>query len=197
MTRRKAGFLFATPIDRNGNIWNVVDMDYHRRSIRLPRFDYGSAGAYFVTICTHERAHVFGKIQNDEMILNENGNICMNVWDEIQEYSDNAETDEFIVMPNHVHGIIWIRPPTHGAINPKGAINRAPTTTTMGLGEIVRSYKARVTRQIRLAGSTYGVWQRNYYERIIRNERELHAIRQYIRNNPSKWEFDGDHSSSS
>jgi REP element-mobilizing transposase RayT len=182
--------LFVAPVDRNENKWNVVDMDYHRRSIRLQGFDYSSAGAYFVTICTHERAHVFGEIQNNEMILNENGNICMNVWDEIREYSDNVETDEFIVMPNHVHGIIWIT----GAINPKGAINRAPTI--MGLGEIVRSYKARVTRQIRSAGSTYGVWQRNYHERIIRNEHELDAVQQYIRNNPSKWEFDGDHSSS-
>lgn len=140
-------------------------MDYHRRSIRLQRFDYSSAGAYFLTICTHERAHVFGEIQNDEMILNKNGNICMNVWDEIQEYSENVETDAFIVMPNHVHGIIWIT----------GEINRAPTITP-ALGEIVRSYKARVTRQIRLAGSTYGVWQRNYHERIIRNEDELHAV---------------------
>jgi len=117
---------------------------------------------------------------------NENGDIAKNTWDEIPEYSEYVDTDEFIVMPNHVHGIVWIKD--------QGAINRAPTNTTMTLGEIIRSYKARVTRQIRLAGSTYGVWQRNYHERIIRNEPELNAIRQYIRNNPAKWELDDFHS---
>ena len=164
--------------------------------MRLSRFDYHSVGAYFVTICTHERAHVFGEIKNGEMVLNDSGNIAMNVWDEIPKYSEYVDTDEFIVMPNHVHGIIWIQPANRGVINnnDQGAINCAPTKTPT-LGEIVRTYKARVTYQIRSTGSAYGVWQRNYHERIIRNEHELEAIRQYIRNNPAKWELDGDHSS--
>ncbi len=177
----------------------------HRRSIRLQGYDYTQPGAYFVTICTQTRACLFGAVADGAMRLNNPGQIAKAAWDELSARFPSVRLDAFIVMPNHVHGIIIVgaqfiapqkTPPTIvGAqfIAPsdgfdgtnQGVINPAPT-----LGEMVRAYKAASTRLIRQAGTPDFAWQRNYYEHVIRDEESLDRIRQYILDNPARWTFD-------
>ena len=172
---------------------------HHRRSIRLPGYDYTQPGAYFVTICTHNREPLFGHVVNGEMVLNAWGRIVWEEWfrtAQLRPYEELFE-DEFVVMPNHVHGIIWIvgdnnvgaqrrcAPTKPGGVTPN---NVAPGS----LGAIVRAFKSAVTKRINALRGTPGarVWQRNYYEHIIRNERALNAIRRYIAENPQRWHLD-------
>lgn len=173
----------------------------NRRSTRLRGYDYARAGAYFVTICTKARACLFGEIVDGAMRTNEAGHVVASLWAVIPEHYVNIGIDEFIVMPNHVHGIIFIQPPEivdsfestpEVAATPftsdatlidksvRGAKRNVPT-----LGAVVRAFKARVTRAIGIP-----VWQRNYYEHIIRNDESLKRIRQYIRDNPAHWSLD-------
>ncbi|GAB4577730.1 MAG: transposase [Anaerolineales bacterium] len=170
---------------------------HHRRSIRLKGYDYTQSGAYFVTIVTYQRAHLFGKVVNGVMQLNEWGEIARREWFKTAELRPYVELfdDEFVVMPNHAHGILWIN---DGVV--VGAERRsAPTTNDAiphvdagSLGAIVRAYKSAVTYAINAARQTRGmtVWQRNYYEHIIRNDAELNRIRKYIIENPLKWAKD-------
>lgn len=160
---------------------------HHRRSLRLQKFDYTSAGAYFITICTHQRACVFGQIAAGAMQPSDAGKIVALVWDEIPVNCPTVATDEFVVMPNHIHGIIVID--ASNVTTPHvGARFIAPKT----IGEIVREFKARSTRAVNKTKSIQGVsvWQRNYYEHVIRSESELSAIREYIANNPLQWDLD-------
>lgn len=182
---------------------------HHRRSIRLRGYDYSQAGAYFVTICVQNRACLFGDIADGAIRLNDAGQLIQTRWDELPSHYPGVETDEFEVMPNHVHGIIvltdrvvgaqfiatqFIAPHIGGAIPgkttpgaSKGAMNRAPT-----LGVVVRGFKARVTAAVNGLRGTTGVpvWQRNYYEHIIRNDESLDQIRRYIVDNPMRWALD-------
>ncbi len=171
---------------------------HHRRSIRLPGYDYTQPGAYFVTICTHRRAHLFGRVVDGEMVLNEYGEIVREEWfrtTQMRPYVELFE-DEFVVMPNHVHGIIWIVEPNVGAQRrcaPPKPGGVTPNNVASGsLGAIIRSFKSAVTRRINVLRGTSGarVWQRNYWEHIIRNERALNAIRRYILYNPDRWAWD-------
>ncbi|MDZ4202724.1 MAG: transposase [Gallionella sp.] len=162
---------------------------HHRRSIRLRGYDYSQAGAYFVTLCVHERACLFGAVEGDVVRLNEAGYLVQRLWNQLPEHCSGIELDAFVVMPNHVHGLVLLN--DSGAI-PKGhknlcEVNRAPT-----IGDIVRAYKARCTHGINRLRGTKGlpVWQRNYYEHIIRNESSLQEIREYIANNPAQWAID-------
>ncbi len=169
---------------------------YHRRSIRLKGYDYSEAGAYFVTICTQGRECLFGDIVDGEMRLNDHGEIIEKYWEDLSTHYSCIESDEFVIMPNHFHGIIvivgaqFIAPFDCDTINQnkkQGAINRAPT-----VGEIVRAFKARCTHAINHIRTTPGtsLWQCNYYEHIIRNEEEINRIRKYISENPAKWTED-------
>ncbi len=158
----------------------------HRRSrMRLAGYDYGRAGAYFVTICTEEHRCVFGRIVDDMMVLNDAGRIVNLVWEELQEHHVGVATDAFVIMPNHVHGIVILAPDEipQGA-GEEGAMNRIPT-----LGDVVRGFKARVTIGINRMRSVSGVrvWQRNYYEHVVRGEKDLERVRQYIIENPGRW----------
>lgn len=169
---------------------------HHRRSIRLKGYDYSDAGAYFVTICTQGRECLFGDIVNGEMRLNDAGCMIQNIGNDLPTKYSDIEIDEFVVMPNHFHGIIvivgaqFIAPFDCDAINQnkkqmkKGVMNHAPT-----VGEIMRAFKARCTHAINQIRNTPGVplWQRNYYEHIIRNEEEMNRIREYIIENPMRW----------
>ena len=168
---------------------------HHRRSIRLKDYDYSKAGAYFVTVCVWNRGCLFGEIKDGDMFLNELGDTVMKCWDSIPTHFPHVETDEFIVMPNHAHGIIvlsgvgaqFIAPFRKTTTENQGVMNHAPT-----VGKIVRAFKARCTHMINNVRNTPGlpVWQRNYYEHVIRDEKELDAIREYIRFNPQKWDED-------
>jgi putative transposase len=166
---------------------------HHRRSLRIRGYDYSQGGVYFVTICTRDREYLFGEVVDGEMQLNNVGQMARGVWEELPERFSSVRLDAFIVMPNHVHGIIVV-----GAqfIAPqvvpldrfrKGAINRAPT-----LGEIVRTYKTVSTREIRRIVNPGFAWQRNYYEHVVREEESLNRIRQYVADNPARWAFDSE-----
>jgi putative transposase len=167
---------------------------HHRRSIRLQSYDYGQDGAYFVTICTHERACLFGTVADGEMVLNTCGCLVEEDWNNLPVWRENVELDAFVVMPNHLHGIVVIQ---NDRTNGVGTINRAPTgkfgTMAAGsLSSIVAAYKAGVTRRVnQLRGTPSApVWQRNYYEHIVRDEADLGRIRSYIEANPSRWRED-------
>ncbi len=173
---------------------------HHRRSIRLKEYDYSQPGAYFVTICTHDRACLFGGVVDGEMRLNEFGEMVHECWQAIPDHFPHAMLDEFVIMPNHVHGIISIV--DAAIVDNVGATHASPLKSASSLpprgpkqksiGAIVGSFKSAVTKRINEYRNTPGapVWQRNYYEHIIRNEESLNRIRQYIADNPARWTFD-------
>lgn len=156
-----------------------------RRSIRMPGYDYSREGAYFVTICAYDRGCLFGEIKDGGMQLNEFGKIVGRCWYDLSNHYKNMELDCFVIMPNHIHGIIKIV----GA-----GFKPAPTDvdTNHGLPEIIRALKTFSARKINQIRKNPGmpVWQRNYYEHIIRGEDELNRIREYIINNPAQWDND-------
>ena len=173
----------------------------HRRSIRLKGYDYSQAGAYFVTIVTRNRACLFGNMVHDEVWLNVMGKIVQWTWHDLSNHVRNVQLDAFVVMPNHIHGIIVI---VAGTVVGVGSVRAgsvragsepAPTTAgtrRQGLPEIVRQFKTFSSRRINEHRNTPSVpvWQRNYYEHVIRNGDELNRVREYIVNNPLKWELD-------
>lgn len=170
---------------------------HHRRSIRLQGYDYSQAGAYYITICTQKRACLFGQIVDGEMVLNEYGEIVKTEWLKTSKIRRNITLDEFVIMPNHLHGIIIITEKNEmanivGAIHriaPTNEIQQPPRLQSGSMGAIIGQYKSIITKRINQIRDTPGfsVWQRNYYEHIIRNENELNRIRKYILNNPANW----------
>ena len=174
---------------------------HYRRSIRLPGYDYSSAGAYFVTIVTWQRDCLFGDVVNGEMVLNDLGQIADECWRAIPEHFSNVELGAYIIMPNHAHGIIVIQ--AEELHNEVGAQHcSAPTTLATNenphkinvkpgsLGAIVRSFKSAVSYRINKEHNATGIWQRNYHEHIIRNDREMGNIWRYIEANPVNWPDD-------
>jgi putative transposase len=150
---------------------------HHRRSIRLKEYDYSTAGAYFITICTHNREQLFGNIVARIMVLNELGHIIQLHWQKLERHHANLILDRSVIMPNHLHGII---------------ILDSSIEDSKSISEIVGSFKTFSAREINKIRKLKGVpvWQRNYYERIIRTEVELDYVRQYIVNNPIDWQTD-------
>ena len=196
---------------------------HHRRSIRLKGYDYSQAGLYFITICCQDRVCRLGRIENGVMICNELGEIAYREWMKTAELRPQIELDAFMVMPNHIHGILKINemdmdtlhspnnmgdnmgdntgdntgecnsPNNTGECNSPnntGECNsplRSPSNT---IGAIIRGYKSSVTKQFGLMGFDEKLWQRNYYEHIIRDEQSYQIISEYIINNPKKWADD-------
>jgi putative transposase len=214
-----------------------------RRSIRLKGYDYAQAGAYFITICTHNRQPFFGEIVRAglspaQMEFNQYGGIAYDQWQKIPERFENIELDQFVIMPNHIHAILFIIEPATGtarvgasptptvdetenaqvgADDPVGAgftpaldetnnarVGTSPTPTQIGqpqnpirttIGDVVGAYKSLVANEclkIYKAKNEFlgKLWQRNYYEHIIRDEKSYNAIAEYILNNPAQWELD-------
>ena len=172
---------------------------HHRRSIRLKGYDYSQAGLYFITMCAQNRLCLFGKIVDDgrgTMIcaLNEYGRIAEKEWIKTPKMRPNIRLDVFVIMPNHIHGIIEINEIADG----RGTTHRAPTVEQFGkptantIPTIIRGYKSSVTKQINILRNQTGVrvWQRNYYEHIIRDEKSYFQIAEYIQTNPLKWQND-------
>ena len=168
----------------------------HRRSMGLQGYDYSQAGAYFVTCCTHERAFLFGDVVDSDMQMNDAGRVVERCWLAIPNHFPNTDLDAFVVMPNHVHGIVVITDGLVGAKNfsplpQNNTAARRPTGTPSGtIGSIIRGFKIGVTKWFRDNTDTDTVWQRNYYEHIIRNDESLNRIRQYVLDNPLRWAFD-------
>jgi REP element-mobilizing transposase RayT len=167
--------------------------NHRRRSIRLREYDYRQAGAYFITVVAYGRAALFGTIEGSEARLNEFGRIVERSWIDLPEHYSGAQCDAFVVMPNHVHGIIVLDEPVVGA-----GFKPAPTRRH-GLPEIVRALKTFSARRINEMRHTPAmpVWQRNYYEHVIRGDEELLRVREYILNNPLEWEHDRENPSRS
>ncbi len=220
---------------------------HHRRSIRLKGYDYSRSGAYFITICTHDRQCLFGEVVDGRMRLNALGEMARQCWQDIPRHFPHAALDAFVVMPNHVHGIVWIvndpnqstndndvgaktvgaksdeigslgdasetvgaknfsplRSSTHShqqranhdspghstPSSPPAPQNPRPRGTSKTIGSIVRGFKIGVTKWARQHTDIHIVWQRNYYEHIVRDENDLNRIREYIMNNPLNWAKD-------
>ena len=205
---------------------------HNRRSIRLKGYDYSQAGAYFVTICVQHRKCLFGDVVDGKMILNDAGQMVQTVWDEIPHKYPGVQTNGFVVMPNHIHGIIGLvgaapcgRPddghpqggtighPRGGAMgHPRGGAMGHPQggamghprggapTVSLSLSDVVQRFKTLTTKRYAEGVCNRGwplfpgkLWQRNYYEHIIRDENDSNRIREYIADNPSKWEWDRYH----
>ena len=170
----------------------MPDNHHHRRSLRLKDFNYTGSGAYFVTICTHNRECLFGNVRNGEMRFSETGGIVEAEWLNVAKARPNIKLDQFIIMPNHFHGILWIK------VNDKGTASCAPTMLRFGhlvpdsLSAIIRSFKSAVTNRYNKKDESSGktIWQRNYYEHVIRDEPSLNRIREYIIDNPLSWHLD-------
>ncbi len=156
-----------------------------RKSIRLRNYDYSLPGSYFVTICVKDRKNLFGDIIDGVMHLNQYGMIVKSMWDEITNHYNGILLDEFIVMPNHVHGIIIIIDNVVGARSPR------PYNRKITLGNIIAFFKYHSTKHINEIRGTPGVpvWQRNYYDHIIRNQKSFRKIQEYISTNPERWQW--------
>jgi len=168
---------------------------HHRQSLRLRTWDYTTSGGYFITLCTYQRENLFADVTLRELVEH--------TWQNIpqQPHAEQATLDEWVVMPNHLHGILMlaeIEPNDESDIKPNNHPSELPRSypargvKSSSVGAIIGNFKSLVTRRANNLWRTSGekVWQRGYYDRIIRNERELTDIRQYIRDNPQRWEDD-------
>lgn len=182
---------------------------HHRRSIRLRGYDYSQAGAYFITLCTQDRACLFGDVADGVMRLNDAGQMVCAEWEALPQRFPTIVLDAFVVMPNHAHGIIIT---DHAGVGDVGAglvpaqdmpdltgATGATTRVAPTVGDIVGAFKSVTTvlytRGVKQSGwpAFRGrLWQRNYYEHIIRNEKSLNRIRKYILDNPARWDMDRD-----
>lgn len=183
---------------------------YRIESCRLNNWDYSSPGAYYLTIVTHNRENLFGEIENNKMVLNDAGKIVYKCWMNIPEHFPHVMLDEMIIMPNHLHGIIFIIEKeiinnqniveTHCVETQNFASLQIPNSLgnqfgpqSRNLGSIIRGFKIGVTKWYREQGINQKIWQPRFYDHIIRYEAELKNIRQYIINNPLKWNDDCNH----
>jgi len=174
----------------------------NRKRNRLPEYDYSNPAWYYVTICTDKHIHHFGEVKNGEMILNEFGKVADENWINIAKLHEHVDIDYHIIMPNHMHGIIIINSVGDAnTIQPRQKFNVvdakfASTThvidrTKMELSKLIQQYKRSVTIEIKTSKQqTNFKWQRSFYDRIIRNEKELFYIRNYIEQNPLRWEIE-------
>lgn len=164
---------------------------HSRRSIRLPGYDYTFPTAYFVTILAWQRKPVFGRVVDHEMQLSDIGTLAQHEWLRMGQRFTHVELDEFVVMPDHIHGILLLKDgkvissENNDPEMPAAQIHIVPGS----LGAIVRAYKSTVARLVNFNRFSDGgpLWQRNYYERVVEDERDLERIRAYIRSNPINW----------
>ncbi len=190
-----------------------------RKQLRYKDFDYSNPGYYFITICSDDKEEIFGRIEKGKMILSEYGWIVDKCWNLIPEHFTNVELDQFQIMPNHLHGIIIINPvgdgspipykgkqnnmsPIHDKIAIENEINSekinvrdgkpVPNVKNSRLSDIVAYFKYMATKEVNLISKTPGkkIFQRSFYDRIIRNEKELYNIRKYIIENPLRWKYE-------
>lgn len=163
--------------------------NHHRRSIRLKGYDYAQPGWYFVTVCTYKKTILFGDVDCGAIILNKAGNIVEQCWNDIPNHFPHVQLDQYVIMPNHIHGILVINDIV-GAKNVSPLQQNKFQSPSKTVGSIVRGFKIGVTKWFRSNTNIHDVWQRNYYEQIIRDENDLNRIRRYIIENPLKWRND-------
>ncbi|MEM7772159.1 MAG: transposase [Cyanobacteria bacterium P01_E01_bin.6] len=194
---------------------------HRRRSIRLKGYDYKAPGAYFITICTHQRERLFGEVVDGEMQLNRLGERVHACWLQLPNHFSRLQLDAYVVMPNHIHGILMLTDPSDGdcrgdafdhkfsgltktcfpnasplrdSCNDHG--DRPNGTRPGSISAIVQNFKSISTRRINQIRHTPGtpIWQRNFYEHVVRNNTSMQVIRRYIQNNPASWKNDSLHS---
>jgi putative transposase len=175
-----------------------------RRSIRLKGFDYKSVAAYFVTICVQDRLPLFGNISNGQMNLSPAGEMIDHAWKNLALEHQHILIDETMVMPDHLHGIVFIEPVEYErhvtqSDGPSGQAQGLPLRSyrPISLPDLIGGFKSSTTVQYIKGVEQHGwpgfrkrLWQRNYYEHIIRNEEDLNRVREYIRDNPANWQSD-------
>jgi REP element-mobilizing transposase RayT len=184
---------------------------HHRRSIRLRNYDYSQPGAYFVTICTYQKQPWFGEIKNGQMYLNQLGKIVADEWLKTCKIRPNFQLDEWVIMPNHFHGIVIINDysgDNQSLGNGQSASrfrrtqfdqltdhDAPPQQKPNSLSSCIAGFKSAVTKRINLLrqNTDTPIWQRNYYESILRDEKYLAVVREYIINNPKNWPNDRDY----
>ncbi|MHC1781452.1 MAG: transposase [Anaerolineaceae bacterium] len=175
-----------------------IPLLHHRHSIRLPGYDYSQAGVYFITICTYEKEPLFGTVTGGKMVLNEYGLLIESEWKRIPNRFPLLLLGVFMIMPNHTHGIIKFMEKSHVGARQGAEINSdncsfaSPLPANPSLGMVVGAFKstsARLFNGLRHSPS-YPVWQRNYYEHIIRDDDSYLQIVEYILSNPASWEQD-------
>jgi putative transposase len=168
-----------------------------RWSLRLQNYDYSQPGSYFVTICTFKKDTIFGKIVDNEIRLSEAGRIVQSIWEYLPIRYPNIEINAFVVMPNHIHGIIMIVKDGVGAIHELPLHQSRIQRRKMLLPKVIGYMKMKTSKQINFMRGTPGkrVWHRNYYEHVFRNEEELFNLRQYILSNPVLWLRDPEYQS--
>ena len=147
-----------------------------RRSIRLRDYDYSNAGAYFVTICTYHRQCALSEVVGETIVMNPVGEAIAQIWQSLPERFPNIEIDAWVIMPNHLHGVV-------------GITDRA---SSKPLGQLIGAFKVLSTRRANAIRRTVRamLWQRNYYEHVVRTEADLERIREYIAMNPARWSDD-------
>jgi len=169
---------------------------HHRQSIRLRGRDYTQAGCYFITICSAQKLPLFGTVVDGVMILNDFGYTVQSAWEWLSEQYDYVMPDTYVVMPNHFHGIIIIRNvhseagvPGHKIPGHERLPGRSPR-----LGDIIGYFKYQTAKQINAdrRGPIIKVWQRNYYDHVIRDLKSQYYIEQYIKNNPIEWQINSE-----
>ena len=166
---------------------------HHRRSIRLKGYDYSQDGGYFVTLCAKDKACLFGRIVDGEMRSNRVGDIVTNCWAWLGEQYDYIQLDRWVLMPNHFHGILRIDGACRGGSRTAlTGESRQEIVIPKPLGRLIGAFKTVSTKQVNQLHQQSGrpLWQRSYYEHVIREEEELVEIRKYIANNPANWDKD-------
>lgn len=162
-----------------------------RKKLRLENYDYRSPGAYFVTICTQGHQSALGKIVDQNVELTWKGEIAQDLWAEIPLHFSYVNLDEFVVMPNHLHGILWIEEQNDSI----PSLRKNPNSVNPQAGSlsvIVRSFKSAVTRKVNQTSHTRGrgFWQRSFHDHILRDDQDLDEHRKYILENPIRWKMD-------
>ncbi|MBC8415864.1 MAG: transposase [Candidatus Cloacimonetes bacterium] len=180
-------------------------MKTRKNSLRLNNYNYSWAGAYFITICSYKKESLFGKISDHSMQLNNFGNILQGCWNQIPWKYKNIKLGNFVIMPNHIHGIIWIVGAIHESPDIYRTIHESPYKNgvirelplrgerrKMLLSKIIGRFKMNSSKLINNIRNSAGshIWQRGYYDHIIRNDEDLNNIKQYIQNNPQNWDKD-------
>ena len=183
---------------------NLYQNKFKIKSVRLNNYDYSQNGYYFITICTKDKELFFGDVIDEKVVLNKVGSIAYQHWEEIPKHFDNVLLDEYIIMPNHLHGIIVIcggdavvETRHASSLRGKKYIGQHPQMSKISpqaksLPVIIGSYKSACTKKIRQKLDVSFAWQSRFYDHIVRNEKSLDKIRNYIRNNPLKWDLDRD-----
>ena len=185
-------------------------MRKRKNSLRLESYTYSNSGAYFITICSYKREEIFGEIINDLIQLSSIGKVIQDCWYQIPINYENIKLDEFVIMPNHIHGIIWIVGAIHESPETKQKIHESPKDNPTQENGVIRELPLRIERRKMLLTKIIGrfkmnssksindihnskgshVWQRSYYDHIIRNEDDLNNTKQYIQDNPLNWDKD-------